>query len=258
MPNVNQATSVAGAAGNDFVILVKADGTITRTPASSFGTSDAELTAIAGLTSAADKLPYFTGSGTAALADFTSAARNLLDDADASAMRTTLGLAIGTNVQAYDPELAALAGLSSAADKLPYFTGSGAAALADFPSVARNLLDDTTVVAQRTTLSLNSFDIWFEVMSDVSDTYRLVVNAGFGFTITSCTYRTTASTVTLAVQIDGVNVTSLSSLSGTTSETTTSATGANTVSAGNDVTLVTSSPGTSGSRVFGKLLCART
>lgn len=59
---------------------------------------DADLTAIAALTSAADKVPLATGAGTWTMMTVTAAARTILDDADVAAMRTTLDVYSKTEV----------------------------------------------------------------------------------------------------------------------------------------------------------------
>lgn len=56
---------------------------------------DATLTALAGLATGADKVAYSTGTDTFSQADLTSFARTLLDDANAGAARTTLGVGTG-------------------------------------------------------------------------------------------------------------------------------------------------------------------
>lgn len=73
----------------------------TFTDTSSLQPLDATLTALAGVTTAANQGLYATGADAFSTFSLTSTARTLLDDTSISAMRTTLGLTIGSDVQAY-------------------------------------------------------------------------------------------------------------------------------------------------------------
>lgn len=74
----------------------------------------------------------------------------------ASAARTALGLAIGTNVQAYDAGLQSIAGLTTAADRMIYTTASDVYATTALTPFARTLLDDAAAANARTTLELGT------------------------------------------------------------------------------------------------------
>ena len=70
---------------------------------------------------------------------------------NAAAAQTALSLTPGTNVQAYNVNLQAFSGVTSAASKLFYFTGSGTGAVTDLTGVARTLIAQTSQTTMRTT-----------------------------------------------------------------------------------------------------------
>lgn len=135
---------------SDFAAAVDAQTATNRQPL------DSDLTAIAALAT-------------------TAYGRGFLDRADQAAARTYLALTPGTDVQAFDATLAALAGANWAANALPIGSGAdtvtqvsfgpntfparastgalGAAAITDF---GLSLVDDATAGAARTTLGLGT------------------------------------------------------------------------------------------------------
>jgi len=123
--------------------------TITESQISDLGSyqpSDAGLTSIAGLTTAADKMLYTTAADTYAVTTLTSAGRALLDDADAAAQRTTLGL--GTAATSATGDFEASGAVSTHAAVTSSVHGISA--------FGATLVDDADAPAARTTLGLGS------------------------------------------------------------------------------------------------------
>lgn len=85
-------------------------------------------------------IPYFTANGLAGYNE--------------SEFKSAYNMEAGTDYQAYDAELAALAGLTSAENKIIYFTGSGTADTSDFTIFARSILDDANEATFKATVNL--------------------------------------------------------------------------------------------------------
>lgn len=108
-------------AGRKYTCTVAAGGTIGTTAITwtqtggtgSYQAVSSNLNAIAGQTTAADQVTYWTGNATAAQTTLTSFARTLLDDVDAATMRTTL--ALGT---------AAVENMGTSGHVVPYMDGT--------------------------------------------------------------------------------------------------------------------------------------
>jgi hypothetical protein len=149
-PVDTELTAIAGLAttdgnfivGNGTTWVVESGATARTSLGLSIGTDvqayDAGLASIAGLNPVADRYLYTTATDTFAAGTITSFGRSILDDADASAARTTLGLVIGTNVQAYDADLAAIAALTPTDNNI--IVGNGTAWVAESGSTARTSL----------------------------------------------------------------------------------------------------------------------
>ncbi len=75
---------------------------------------------------------------------------------NAANARVNLGVAIGTNVQAYDAGLQSISGLTTAANQGIYATASDTYAVFSLTAAGRALLDDADAAAQRTTLGLGT------------------------------------------------------------------------------------------------------
>jgi hypothetical protein len=146
IPTASEAEVIAGATDGKAVTPASL-GNLATLAAVTPGATGLELLADATDVNARDTL----GLGTAAVEDATAFATSTQGGKADTALQPA---AIGSTVQAFDTDLTAVAALTSAANKVPYATGAGTWALADFSAAGRALVDDASAAAQLTTLGI--------------------------------------------------------------------------------------------------------
>lgn len=115
-----------------------------------FPNSTAASEALAGVTPAANTMPYFTSGTVASTTSLTAFGRSIAALVDAAAARTLF------SAQLADSNLTALSGVTANVNVLPYFTSTTAMTGTTLTAFARTLLDDGDAATMRATLGLGT------------------------------------------------------------------------------------------------------
>lgn len=142
-----------------------------------------KLQSISDVVFGADTIAYFNSDSSVLSTPLTAYARSLIDDASAAAARVTLGLVIGTDVQAWSPTLESMSPLGTGADVFLYTTAANTWAESTVTAFARTLLDDSDATAMRTTLGVDASGTAFQIVNNLSEGDPAIMRTNLGLVI---------------------------------------------------------------------------
>jgi len=137
------------------------------------------------------------------------------EELTASAVRALLDLEPGTDVQAYHANLAALAGLSLIADRLPYANGTGTLDLATLTAYGRSLVAAADAAAARALLGgWQTISRKTLASNSASESFTITGYKMIRVTVTARSTRTASGTDTLRMRFNGDTGSNYSTIAG--------------------------------------------
>lgn len=97
-----------------------------------------------------DRLPVIAGNNSKTI--FVNSSGSAIEAITNTAAKSLLGIVIGVGIQAYEAKLVALAGLVSAAAKIPYFTSATTMAMLDFKDENDMISDSATALSSQASI----------------------------------------------------------------------------------------------------------